>query len=87
MNGEATGTWIRTILPPEAEGVLARAYRGITGSSARVAAILASQSLHPEALRDHYALYRTLMFGEGALTRPEREAIAVAVSAANGCRY
>jgi alkylhydroperoxidase family enzyme len=49
--------------------------------------ILASHSLNPEALTAHMALYRTIMFGESPLSRPEREAIAVAVSAANDCHY
>jgi hypothetical protein len=33
------------------------------------------------------ALYRTVMFGDSPLGRAEREAIAVAVSAANDCHY
>ena len=49
--------------------------------------ILASHSLNPDSLRAHVALYRTIMFGPSPLTRPEREAIAVAVSAANNCHY
>jgi AhpD family alkylhydroperoxidase len=32
-------------------------------------------------------LYRTVMFGPSELTRVEREAIAVKVSAVNGCHY
>lgn len=79
--------WIRTVPPEEAEGALAEVYAGIAGRSGSVAHILRSQSLHPEGLRDHYALYRTLMFGRGALSRAERESIAVVVSAVNGCRY
>jgi alkylhydroperoxidase family enzyme len=38
-------------------------------------------------MRAHVALYRTIMFGRSPLTRAEREAIAVAVSAANDCHY
>jgi alkylhydroperoxidase family enzyme len=49
--------------------------------------VLASHSLNDDALRAHIGLYRTIMFGESALTRAEREAIAVAVSAANDCHY
>lgn len=79
--------WIETIDPSDAEGALADVYARMGGRSGGVAHILRSQSLHPEGLRDHYALYRTLMFGGGALSRAERESIAVVVSAANGCRY
>lgn len=53
----------------------------------RLANILASHSLNPEALAAHVRLYRTIMFGDSPLTRTEREAIAVAVSAANDCHY
>ena len=79
--------WIDTIPPGDADGLLAEVYEGIAGRSGSVAHILSCQSLHPEGLRDHYALYRTLMFGPGALTRVEREAIGVAVSVVNECRY
>lgn len=79
--------WIETIAPDEATGDLADVLAGIAGRSGSVAHILLSQSLHPKGLRDHYALYRTLMFGRGALSRADRESIAVAVSAMNGCRY
>ena len=49
--------------------------------------ILASHSLNPEAVAAHVRLYRTIMFGDSPLTRTEREAVAVAVSAANDCHY
>jgi alkylhydroperoxidase family enzyme len=54
---------------------------------AEMAHILASHSLNPAALEAHLGLYRTIMFGESPLSRAEREAIAVAVSAANDCHY
>lgn len=79
--------WIETVSPERAEGALAEVYRDIAGRSGAVGNILQSQSLHPAGLRDHYALYRTLLFRKGALSRSEREAIAVAVSLANECRY
>lgn len=49
--------------------------------------ILASHSLNREALAAHVRLYRAIMFGESPLSRVEREALAVAVSAANDCHY
>jgi alkylhydroperoxidase family enzyme len=52
-----------------------------------MANILASHSLNAAALDAHVALYRTIMFGDSPLSRAEREAIAVAVSAANDCFY
>jgi alkylhydroperoxidase family enzyme len=38
-------------------------------------------------LRGHLQLYRAVMFGASGLSRTEREAIAVAVSAVNDCHY
>jgi alkylhydroperoxidase family enzyme len=55
--------------------------------SEQMANILASHSLNEDALNAHLGLYRTIMFGESPLSRTEREAIAVAVSAANDCHY
>lgn len=52
-----------------------------------MAHILASHSLNERALAAHLALYRTIMYGDSPLTRAEREAMAVAVSAANDCHY
>ena len=49
--------------------------------------IVASHSLNREAMLAHARLYQTIMFGESPLSRAEREAIAVAVSAANDCHY
>jgi alkylhydroperoxidase family enzyme len=55
--------------------------------SEKLSQILASHSLNREALDGHLALYRTIMFGPSALTRSEREAMAVTVSRANDCHY
>ena len=52
-----------------------------------LANILASHSLNHNALAAHVRLYRTIMFGESPLTRADREALAVAVSAVNDCHY
>lgn len=56
-------------------------------SASGMAHILASHSLNRAALRAHFELYRTIMFGESGLSRAEREAMAVCVSAANECHY
>jgi alkylhydroperoxidase family enzyme len=60
---------------------------GATADAGGLDNVLASHTLNPEALRAHLALYRTVMFGDSPLGRAEREAIAVAVSAANDCHY
>jgi alkylhydroperoxidase family enzyme len=49
--------------------------------------ILASHSLNEASVVAHLQLYRTVMFGPSGLTRAEREAVAVCVSAANDCHY
>jgi len=59
----------------------------IDPAAAGRANIIASHSLNPEAMLAHLRLYQTVMFGDSPLSRTEREAIAVAVSAANNCHY
>jgi alkylhydroperoxidase family enzyme len=49
--------------------------------------ILCIHGVHPRMMRLHYDLYLELMRGPGPLSRIQREMIAVAVSAANGCHY
>lgn len=71
MKRHTDGPWIEMASGPDAPG----------------AHILAIQGLHPAGLRAHAGLYRTLMFGPSPLSRAEREAIAVVVSAANDCFY
>lgn len=78
--------WIDRVLPDEAEGKLAEAYERISRGQP-LDHILEIHTLHPQSLIDHYALYRTSMFGPSPLTRVERESIAVVVSAANDCFY
>lgn len=80
------GPWIERIGPDEAEGLLADVYRRISGGRS-LDHILEIHTLHPESLLDHYALYRTSMYGPSPLTRVERESIAVVVSAVNDCFY
>lgn len=78
--------WIRLVGVEDADGDLAEAYRRI-GAGDRVANVIGVHSLHPDAMEDHLSLYRTLMFGDSPLSRREREAVAVVVSAANDCFY
>ena len=78
---------IRVIRPSEASGELAECYRQVRGPDGDVANILAVQSLNPAALRAHFDLYKTIMFGPSELSRAQREMIAVVVSGANQCHY
>lgn len=80
------GPWIERVGPDNAEGKLAEAYERVSRGRP-LDHILEIHTLHPQSLLDHYALYRTSMFGSSPLSRVEREAIAVVVSAANDCFY
>ncbi|MEX0880458.1 MAG: carboxymuconolactone decarboxylase family protein [Thermoanaerobaculia bacterium] len=59
----------------------------VAGKRGRVANILKVHGIEPDVGRAHLALYMAIQFGPSTVTRLEREAIAVAVSAANGCHY
>ncbi len=80
-------TWIRIVDDAEATGQLKEVYDQIRGKRGKVANIIKVQSLNPRAMKAHMDLYYSLMFGKSGLTRPERELIAVVVSAANRCEY
>lgn len=49
--------------------------------------IIRIHSVHSRAMRQHYELYRELMYGRGPLSRVQREMIAVVVSSQNRCHY
>ncbi len=80
-------SWISEIPVDEAEGELADVYRELTEKRGKVSNILKVHSLNPEAMQRHLDLYMTLMFGQSGLSRAEREAIGVVVSAENECQY
>jgi alkylhydroperoxidase family enzyme len=49
--------------------------------------ILRIHGVHSRIMKQHYDLYRELMFGRSPLSRLQREMIAVVVSAKNDCHY
>jgi alkylhydroperoxidase family enzyme len=49
--------------------------------------IIQIHGVHSRTLRQHYELYRELMYAKGPLSRIQREMIAVVVSATNDCHY
>lgn len=79
--------WIKVIGEDEAEGAVRDAYDDVIRARGKLSNIMTVQSLNAEAMTRHLELYLTLMFGESALTRAERELIAVVVSSANRCEY
>ena len=80
-------SWIGEIDVDEAEGKLADMYAELVEKRGKVSNILKVHSLNPEAMDNHLALYMTLMCGRSGLSRLEREAVAVVVSASNECEY
>lgn len=80
-------SWIEEIEESAAGGDLAEIYADLIEKRGKVANILKVHSLNPTAMSNHVDLYMTLMFGESGLSRAEREAIAVVVSATNECAY
>ena len=83
----AAMSWINEVEVDEASGHLARIYEALVEKRGKVSNILKVHSLNPEAMGNHLDLYMTLMFGKSGLSRAEREAIAVVVSAENDCAY
>ena len=79
--------WIRTIAEGDAEGELKSAYNKVGTARGAVANVFKAQSLDPRSLEAHLGLYLSLMFGQGPLSRKQREMIAVVVSAENECGY
>ncbi len=80
-------SWIDEIEVSEADGRLAELYEELVEKRGRISNILKVHSLNPDALSAHLDLYMTLMFGSSRLSRAEREAIGVVVSAENECAY
>ena len=78
---------VKTVSPDAADGELADVYTRISKTRGQVANILQLQSLNPLALGAHLEMYRAIMFAPSPLSRAEREALAVVVSATNQCEY
>jgi uncharacterized peroxidase-related enzyme len=79
--------WIRTVPEDEADGPLRAIYAAARERAGKVFQILRIQSLRPKALAASMDMYLALMHGESALSRAEREMVAVVVSGANDCFY
>ncbi len=79
--------WIRIIDEAEAQGRLARIYESARARAGRVYNVLKIQSHSPSALQAMIQLYQAASLGDSALTRAQREMLAVVVSKTNGCHY
>lgn len=79
--------WIRIVTPADAEVELKHVYEDIAAARGKVARVVAVHGLNPRAMRAMMDLYLAVMYGASPLTRGQREMIATAVSAINGCEY
>jgi alkylhydroperoxidase family enzyme len=80
-------SWIRTVKEGEAEGPLRRLYDAAVARAGKVYGIVRLMSSSPPILEASIGLYRALMHGPSALTRRQREMLAVVTSRANDCHY
>ena len=81
-------SWIHSIAPERATGLLKQLYQTALGRAGKVFNILRVQSLRPRVLRSSIQLYVEVMQAtDSELSRAQREMIATAVSRANGCHY
>jgi hypothetical protein len=100
--GDARMTWIKTVLPGEADEALRDSYEAIArlypaeyrqevASLVRPDgssdSVVAAQSLIPEAMRHAMSTFGVLLSPELPLSRRQHEMIASVVSARNRCFY
>ncbi len=78
---------IKVIEYEEANTELKATYDELIAKRGKLSEVLKIQSLHPASIQSHMAFYMDIMFSRTALSRTEKEMIAVVVSAANGCMY
>ncbi|HTO90849.1 MAG TPA: peroxidase-related enzyme [Candidatus Sulfotelmatobacter sp.] len=82
-------SWIRSIAREQADPTLHQLFDRIeqSSSSGQLASLWQGLGLDPAGLERIWALYRALMRDPAPLSRAQVEAIAVVVSATNGCGY
>ena len=79
--------WIKQVPVAEAAGLLKQQFDAALKRAGRLYNIVHVMSVSPRVLKDSIGLYLTLMHGDSALTRVQRELIATVVSAELGCHY
>jgi len=82
-------TWIRSIAPEQATGETAEAFQRLRATTGRdhVSNVWQVMGLDPAALGPMLELRAALMDSPAPLTAAQAEAIALVVSAVNGCGY
>ena len=79
--------WIKVISEEDAQGKLKTLYESMIEPWGGVDNILTIHSLNPDSLEAHFKIYKVLMRGSKALSKIQREMIAVVVSSLNKCHY
>ena len=79
--------FIKTVPIDEATGQLKAEYDAALQRAGKVFNIVSLQSLRPDVLHAGILIYKTLMHKASALTRAQKEMIAVIVSKLNECFY
>jgi len=82
-------SWTRSIAPDAAPPELRPIYDRMRArsSSGSISNVWCALALHPEGLDTAYASYRAILGDPAPLTAMQGEAIALVVSATNGCGY
>ena len=81
-------SWIETVAPEEAGGLLRQLYRAALKRAGKVFNVIRVQSSRPRVLKASTQLYLEVMHSQqSGLSRVQREMIATAVSSLNGCHY
>ena len=80
-------SWIRTVAPDEARGLVREVYAAAVKRAGKVFQIVRAMSLAPEVMESSMGLYLRVMYGRAGLERRRREMLAVVVSRANRCHY
>ena len=79
--------WIKAVEEDEAEGTVARIYKGLGRSWGGVDNVIKVHSLNAAALRSLMTFYNEVMHGDCDISLGQREMIAVTVSVLNKCDY
>ena len=79
--------WIDQVPIDKATGLLKKMFDGAIKRTGRVWKIMHVMSLNPEAMRDSYRMYGTVVSGGSPLSRVQRELLAIVVSKELNCHY
>jgi alkylhydroperoxidase family enzyme len=79
--------WIDQVPIDKATGLLKKMFDGAIERTGRVWNIMHVMSVNPEAMRESYRLYGSVVLGKSPLSRVQRELLAVVVSKELNCHY